>query len=69
MNIKSNFTDHIRSTICKCNLLPVTDEHTKIRRLFIDINKESLLFDIIHGISFIDINKGTYLIYYDQENV
>ena len=48
----------MRKTTCKCNLLPVIDEHTKIRRLLIDITKRSLLFVIIRRISSIGYQQG-----------
>ena len=47
----------------------VTDEHTKIRLLLNDINRERILFAIIRGISSIGYQQGTNLIYYDQEHV
>ena len=48
----------MRKTTCKCNLLPVIDEHTEIRRPLIDITKGSLLFVIISGISSIGYQQG-----------
>ena len=69
INIKNNFTDHIRHTTCKCSMFPVTDEHTKIRLILNDINRERILFAIIRGISSNGYQQGTYLIYYDQEHV